>query len=163
MRESYVSRLVELRKSKGMTEVVAREQLADSVMLGTLMLEKGEVDGLVSGEVHTTANIIRPPLQLIKTAPGSSRWYPPCFSCCCLIRCWCTATVPLTQTRPPRNCLKSLFSRRTSAAALGIEPHVAMISYPTGNSGAGSDVEKVREATRLAQEKRPDLIIDGPL
>lgn len=67
------------------------------------------------------------------------------------------------QTRPPRNCLKSLFSRRTSAAALGIEPHVAMISYPTCNSSAGSDVEKVREATRLAQEKRPDLIIDGPL
>lgn len=72
VREQYVPRLVELRKSKGMTEVVAREQLEDNVVLGTLMLEKGEVDGLVSGAVHTTANTIRPPLQLIKTAPGSS-------------------------------------------------------------------------------------------
>lgn len=71
-REKYVARLVELRKSKGMTEVVAHEQLEDNVVLGTLMLEQGEVDGLVSGAVHTTANTIRPPLQLIKTAPGSS-------------------------------------------------------------------------------------------
>ena len=72
VRESYVARLVELRKSKGMTEAVAREQLEDNVVLGTLMLEQDEVDGLVSGAVHTTANTIRPPLQLIKTAPGSS-------------------------------------------------------------------------------------------
>ncbi|MDP0699380.1 phosphate acyltransferase, partial [Klebsiella pneumoniae] len=63
VREDYVARLVELRKNKGMTEVVAREQLEDNVVLGTLMLEKGEVDGLVSGAVHTTANTIRPPLQ----------------------------------------------------------------------------------------------------
>ncbi|MGX8807596.1 phosphate acyltransferase, partial [Enterobacter hormaechei] len=66
VREIYVPRLVELRKNKGMTEVVAREQLEDNVVLGTLMLEKGVVDGLVSGAVHTTANTIRPPLQLIK-------------------------------------------------------------------------------------------------
>lgn len=72
VRESYVARLVELRKNKGMTEAVAREQLEDNVVLGTLMLEQDEVDGLVSGAVHTTANTIRPPLQLIKTAPGSS-------------------------------------------------------------------------------------------
>ncbi len=72
VRESYVGRLVELRKNKGMTEAVAREQLEDNVVLGTLMLEQDEVDGLVSGAVHTTANTIRPPLQLIKTAPGSS-------------------------------------------------------------------------------------------
>ena len=72
VRESYVARPVELRKNKGMTEAVAREQLEDNVVLGTLMLEQDEVDGLVSGAVHTTANTIRPPLQLIKTAPGSS-------------------------------------------------------------------------------------------
>jgi len=72
VRENYVPRLVELRKSKGMTEVVAQEQLEDNVVLGTMMLESGEVDGLVSGAVHTTANTIRPPLQLIKTAPNSS-------------------------------------------------------------------------------------------
>lgn len=70
--EKYVARLVELRKSKGMTEVVAREQLEDTVVLGTMMLERNEVDGLVSGAVHTTANTIRPPLQIIKTAPNAS-------------------------------------------------------------------------------------------
>ena len=68
MRERYVARLVELRKNKGMTEVVAREQLEDNVVLGTMMLERNEVDGLVSGAVHTTANTIRPPMQIIKTA-----------------------------------------------------------------------------------------------
>src|SRR5471032_1964175 len=142
VREEYVARLVELRKSKGMTEVVAREQLEDNVVLGTLMLEKGEVDGLVSGAVHTTANTIRPPLQLIKTAPGSS----------------------LKNTEETSEQLSEItIQSADSAAAFGIEPRVAMISYSTGNSGAGSDVEKVREATRLAQEKRPDLIIDGPL
>ncbi|RKP73790.1 hypothetical protein D8Y27_25545, partial [Escherichia coli] len=66
VRESYVARLVELRKSKGMTEPVAREQLEDNVVLGTLMLEQDEVDGLVSGAVHTTANTIRPPLQVVR-------------------------------------------------------------------------------------------------
>ncbi|WP_313160003.1 phosphate acetyltransferase, partial [Mixta calida] len=71
-RNNYVARLVELRKNKGMTEVVAQEQLEDNVVLGTMMLERDEVDGLVSGAVHTTANTIRPPLQLIKTAPNSS-------------------------------------------------------------------------------------------
>src|SRR5471032_1079468 len=142
VREEYVARLVELRKSKGMTEVVAREQLEDNVVLGTLMLEKGEVDGLVSGAVHTTANTIRPPLQLIKTAPGSS----------------------MKNTEETSEQLSEItIQSADSAAAFGIEPRVAMISYSTGNSGAGSDVEKVREATRLAQEKRPDLIIDGPL
>lgn len=70
VRENYVGRLVELRKNKGMTETVAREQLEDNVVLGTLMLEQDEVDGLVSGAVHTTANTIRPPLQLIKNCTG---------------------------------------------------------------------------------------------
>ncbi len=72
VRENYVDRLVELRKAKGMTETAAREQLEDTVVLGTMMLEANEVDGLVSGAVHTTANTIRPPMQIIKTAPGSS-------------------------------------------------------------------------------------------
>ena len=72
VRENYVARLVELRKAKGMTEESAREQLEDTVVLGTMMLEANEVDGLVSGAVHTTANTIRPPMQIIKTAPGSS-------------------------------------------------------------------------------------------
>jgi phosphate acetyltransferase len=162
VREEYVARLVELRKSKGMTEVVAREQLEDNVVLGTLMLEQGNVDGLVSGAVHTTANTIRPPLQLIKTAPGSSLVSSVFFMLLpdqVLVYGDCAINPDPTAEQLSEIAIQSA----DSAAAFGIEPRVAMISYSTGNSGAGSDVEKVREATRLAQEKRPDLIIDGPL
>ena len=112
VRESYVARLVELRKNKGMTEAVAREQLEDNVVLGTLMLEQDEVDGLVSGAVHTTANTIRPPLQLIKTAPAAL-WSPPCSSCCCLNRFTFTATARSTRILPQNSWQKSLSSLRT--------------------------------------------------
>ncbi|WP_437612759.1 phosphate acetyltransferase [Erwinia sp. V71] len=162
VREKYVPRLVELRKSKGMTEVVAREQLEDNVVLGTLMLEQDEVDGLVSGAVHTTANTIRPPLQLIKTAPNSSLVSSVFFMLLpeqVLVYGDCAINPDPTAEQLAEIAIQSA----DSAAAFGIEPRVAMISYSTGNSGAGSDVEKVREATRIAQEKRPDLVIDGPL
>ncbi len=162
VRERYVPRLVELRKSKGMTEVVARAQLEDNVVLGTLMLEQNEVDGLVSGAVHTTANTIRPPLQLIKTAPNSSLVSSVFFMLLpeqVLVYGDCAINPDPTAEQLSEIAIQSA----DSAKAFGIEPRVAMISYSTGNSGAGSDVEKVREATRLAQEKRPDLIIDGPL
>ncbi|WP_112150793.1 phosphate acetyltransferase, partial [Lonsdalea populi] len=162
VRERYVPRLVELRKSKGMTEVVAREQLEDNVVLGTLMLEQSEVDGLVSGAVHTTANTIRPPLQLIKTAPGSSLVSSVFFMLLpeqVLVYGDCAINPDPTAEQLAEIAIQSA----DSAAAFGVDPRVAMISYSTGNSGAGSDVEKVRDATRIAQEKRPDLIIDGPL
>ena len=161
-RERYVPRLVELRKSKGMTEVVAREQLEDNVVLGTLMLEQGEVDGLVSGAVHTTANTIRPALQLIKTAPGNSLVSSVFFMLLpeqVLVYGDCAINPDPTAEQLAEIAIQSA----DSAAAFGIDPRVAMISYSTGTSGAGSDVEKVREATRLAKEKRPDLVIDGPL
>ncbi|MGK2889047.1 MAG: phosphate acetyltransferase [Candidatus Malihini olakiniferum] len=162
VRERYVPRLVELRKSKGMTEVVAREQLEDNVVLGTLMLEQGEVDGLVSGAVHTTANTIRPPLQLIKTSPGSSL-VSSVFFMLLPEQVFVYGDCAINPDPTAEQLAEIAIQSANSAAAFGIEPRVAMISYSTGNSGAGSDVEKVREATRLAQEKRPDLVIDGPL
>ncbi len=162
VRERYVPRLVELRKSKGMTEVVAREQLEDNVVLGTLMLEQGEVDGLVSGAVHTTANTIRPPLQLIKTSPGSSL-VSSVFFMLLPEQVFVYGDCAINPDPTAEQLAEIAIQSADSAAAFGIEPRVAMISYSTGNSGAGSDVEKVREATRLAQEKRPDLVIDGPL
>jgi phosphate acetyltransferase len=161
-RNDYVARLVELRKNKGMTEVVAQEQLEDNVVLGTMMLERDRVDGLVSGAVHTTANTIRPPLQLIKTAPNSSLVSSVFFMLLpeqVLVYGDCAINPDPTAEQLAEIAIQSA----DSAAAFGIEPRVAMISYSTGNSGAGSDVEKVREATRIAQEKRPDLVIDGPL
>ncbi len=161
-REQYVERLVELRKNKGMTEVVAREQLQDTVVLGTMMLEKGEVDGLVSGAVHTTANTIRPPLQLIKTAPNASLVSSIFFMLLpdqVLVYGDCAINPDPNSEQLAEIAIQSA----DSATAFGIEPRVAMISYSTGTSGQGADVDKVREATRIAQEKRPDLIIDGPL
>jgi len=161
-RENYVARLVELRKSKGMIEVVAQEQLEDNVMLGTMMLERGEVDGLVSGAVHTTANTIRPPLQLIKTAPNSSL-VSSVFFMLLPEQVLVYGDCAINPDPNPEQLAEIAIQSADSALAFGIEPRVAMISYSTGTSGAGSDVEKVREATRIAQEKRPDLVIDGPL
>lgn len=162
VRENYVARLVELRKNKGMTEEIAREQLEDTVVLGTMMLEANEVDGLVSGAVHTTANTIRPPLQIIKTAPGSSLVSSIFFMLLpeqVLVYGDCAINPDPSATELAEIAIQSA----DSAKAFGIEPRVAMISYSTGSSGQGADVEKVKEATRLAKEKRPDLVIDGPL
>ncbi|MDG4923289.1 phosphate acetyltransferase [Glaesserella parasuis] len=162
VRENYVARLVELRKNKGMTEVVAREQLLDTVVLGTMMLEANEVDGLVSGAVHTTANTIRPPMQIIKTAPGNSIISSVFFMLLpdqVLVYGDCAVNPDPTSEQLAEIAIQSA----ESAKSFGIDPRVAMISYSTGTSGAGADVEKVAEATRIAKEKRPDFIIDGPL
>ncbi|MGL5653669.1 MAG: phosphate acetyltransferase [Vibrio sp.] len=161
-REQYIARLVELRKSKGMTEVVAREQLEDTVVLGTMMLEGNQVDGLVSGAVHTTANTIRPPLQIIKTAPNASLVSSIFFMLLpdqVLVYGDCAINPDPNAEQLAEIAIQSA----DSAAAFGIDPRVAMISYSTGTSGQGADVDKVREATRIAKEKRPDLVIDGPL
>ncbi|MGL6257890.1 phosphate acetyltransferase [Vibrio sp. WXL103] len=162
VRENYVARLVELRAKKGMTEVVAREKLQDSVFLGTMMLENDEVDGLVSGAVHTTANTIVPPFQIIKTAPDASIVSSVFFMLLpdqVLVYGDCAINPDPTAEQLAEIAIQSA----DSAAAFGIDPRVAMISYSTGESGKGADVDKVREATKLAQEKRPDLVIDGPL
>ena len=146
VRENYVPRLVELRKSKGMTEVVAREQLEDNVVLGTLMLEQGEVDGLVSGAVHTTANTIRPPLQLIKTAPGSSLVSSVFFMLLpdqVLVYGDCAINPDPTAEQLSEIAIQSA----DSAAAFGIEPRVAMISTPPATP--------VRAATSRKCAKRP--------
>ena len=162
VRENYVARLVELRGAKGMTEVVAREKLEDSVFLGTMMLEAGEVDGLVSGAVHTTANTIVPPFQIIKTAPGASIVSSVFFMLLpdqVLVYGDCAINPDPNAEQLAEIAIQSA----DSAKAFGIDPRVAMISYSTVTSGKGADVDKVREATKIAQEKRPDLVIDGPL
>ena len=158
----YIAPMVELRKGKGLTEVVAEEQLQDNVVLGTMMLAQGQVDGLVSGAVNTTANTIRPPLQLIKTAPGASLVSSVFFMLLpdqVLVYGDCAINPDPTAEQLADIAIHSA----DSAAAFGIEPRVAMISYSTGTSGQGADVEKVRAATEIAQQKRPDLDIDGPL
>ena len=162
IRESYVGPMMELRKGKGLEEVVAREQLQDNVVLGTMMLQLGDVDGLVSGAIHTTANTIRPALQLVKTAPGSSL-VSSIFFMLLPEQVFVYGDCAINPDPNAEQLAEIAIQSAESAAAFGIDPKVAMISYSTGTSGTGSDVEKVREATLIAQRRRPDLIIDGPL
>ncbi|WP_076539983.1 phosphate acetyltransferase [Shewanella sp. UCD-KL21] len=161
-RERYVEGMLDLRRHKGLTEVVAKEQLEDNMVLGTMMLAQDEVDGIVSGAVNTTANTIRPPLQLIKTAPGSSL-VSSIFFMLMPDQVLVYGDCAINPDPNPDQLADIAIQSAESAAAFGIEPRVAMISYSTGTSGTGSDVDKVREATRIAKEKRPDLVIDGPL
>jgi phosphate acetyltransferase len=160
--EQYVAPMCELRKAKGLTPAQAREQLKDTVVIGTMMLALDEVDGLVSGAVHTTANTIRPALQLIKTAPGYNLVSSVFFMLLpdqVLVYGDCAVNPNPSATELAEIALQSA----ESAVALGVNPRVAMISYSTGSSGAGAEVEKVAEATRIAQERAPHLPIDGPL
>jgi phosphate acetyltransferase len=127
-----------------------------------MMLALDEADGLVSGAVHSTAHTIRPALQLIKTVPGCTLVSSVFFMCLpdqVLVFGDCAVVPNPTAEELADIALQSA----DSATALGIPPRVAMLSYSTGASGAGEDVEKVKVATRLAQERRPDLPIDGPL
>lgn len=162
LRPNYIQSMVELRHNKGLTEPMAEAQLEDNVVLGTMMLAMDDVDGLVSGAVHTTANTIRPAFQLIKPHPGTNVVSSIFFMLLpdqVLVYGDCAVNPD-----PDASTLADIaIQSADSAIQFGINPSVAMISYSTGSSGQGSDVEKVREATRLAKKKRPDLLIDGPL
>ncbi|HYO86513.1 MAG TPA: phosphate acetyltransferase [Dermatophilaceae bacterium] len=160
--ERYVNALVFQRRHKGMTVAMARDQLGDTVVLGTIMLHLDEVDGLVSGAVHTTANTVRPAMQIIGTKPGaklvSSVYFMGLpdevvtYSDCAI------------NPNPNAAELADIaIQSADSAAAFGIDPRIAMISFSTGTSGSGEDVAKVTEATRLVRQLRPDLVVDGPL
>lgn len=162
IRSQYVEPMLELRKHKGLTAVVAKERLLDNVELGTMMLQQNHVDGLVSGTVNTTANTIRPALQLIKTAPGASL-VSSIFFMLLPEQVLVYGDCAINPAPDAEQLADIAIQSADSAAAFGIEPKVAMISYSTGNSGTGTDVEKVKLATKLAQQKRPDLLIDGPL
>lgn len=162
IRERYVGPMVELRKGKGLNAPMATAQLEDTVVMGTMMLALDEVDGLVSGAIHTTANTIRPALQLIKTAPGYNLVSSVFFMLLpdqVLVYGDCAVNPDPSAPELAEIALQSA----ASAQAFGVQPKVAMISYSTGDSGSGAEVEKVRDATRLAKEKDPQLLIDGPL
>ncbi len=160
--ENYVDAMVLRRKHKGLSAIAARHQLEDPVVLGTMMLAEGDVDGLVSGAEHTTADTIRPALQLIKTAPGAQLVSSIFFMCLpdqVLVYGDCAVNPD-----PNVNQLADIaIQSADSAKAFGITPRVAMLSYSTGTSGQGQDVEKVREATARVKAQRPDIEIDGPL
>jgi phosphate acetyltransferase len=162
IRKNYVPQLVEMRKHKGVTEDEAAEMLEDNVWLGTMMLALGEVDGLVSGAVHSTANTIRPAFQIIKTKPDANIVSSVFFMCLpdqVVVYGDCAVNPD-----PDAEMLADIaIQSADSAARFGIEPRVAMLSYSTGDSGSGADVDKVRAATKLAIARRPELLLDGPM
>lgn len=162
IRARYVEPMVALRKSKSLNAPMAEQQLEDNVVIGTMMLALDEVDGLVSGIVHSTANTIRPALQLIKTAPGCSlvsSVFFMLFPDQVLVYGDCVMNPHPSAAELAEIALQSA----DSAEAFGIAARVAMISYSSGNSASGEEVEKVREATQLARESQRELLIDGPL
>ncbi len=162
VRENYVLPMTELRKHKGVSHQMARAMLEDNVVLATMMVALDEVDGLVSGAVHTTANTVRPALQLIKTN-DKAKVVSSVFFMCLPNQVLVYGDCAINPDPNAEELADIAIQSADSARAFGIEPKVAMISYSTGQSGSGADVDKVRKATEIAKELRPDLIIDGPL
>lgn len=160
--DKYTAPLYEIRRNKGLTIAGARTQLEDHVMLGTMMLHLGEVDGLVSRAIHTTANTIRPAFQIIKTAPSAKLVSSVLFMCLpdqVLVYGDCAINPNPTAEELADIAIQSA----NSAVAFGISPKIAMLSYSTGTSGYGPSVDKVRAATAMVKALRPDLEIEGPI
>ncbi len=162
IRPQYIEAMMELRKHKNLSYPMAEAQLEDAVVLGTMMLALNHVDGLVSGAIHTTANTIRPALQLIKTAPGA-KLVSSIFFMLLPDQVMVYGDCAVNPDPSAEELADIALQSAQSATAFGIEPKVAMISYSTGASGTGDDVEKVRIATQLAQQQNSQLLIDGPL
>jgi phosphate acetyltransferase len=161
-RERFAETYAELRRHKGMALPLARDLMVDGAYFGTMMVHAGLADGMVSGAAHTTAHTIRPAFEIIRTAPGTSIVSSVFFMCLAdrvLVYGDC-AVVP----DPDAEQLADIaISSAGTAARFGIEPRVAMLSYSTGESGSGADVDKVRDATRIARQRRPDLPLEGPI
>lgn len=157
----YIEPMVERRKGK-LNADQAEHQLQDTVVLGTMMLQQGDVDGLVSGAVHTTANTVRPAFQLIKTAPQYSL-VSSIFFMLLPEQVVVYGDCAINPNPNAEELAEIAIQSAQSAKAFGIEPKVAMISYSTGSSGSGEDVEKVKKATEIVKERMPELAIDGPL
>lgn len=162
VRDNYVQPMVDLRSHKGLAPDMAAAQLEDNVVLATMMVALGEMDGLVSGAVHTTANTIRPAMQLIKTHEDA-RVVSSVFFMCLPEQVLVYGDCAVNPDPDAETLADIAVQSAASAETFGIVPRVAMISYSTGESGAGADVEKVRQATDLARKRRPELAIDGPL
>ena len=160
--EKFARDLYELRKAKGMSEAQARDFVRDRTYFGTMLVYEGLADAMVSGAGTTTAETIRPALQIIKTKPGIatvSGAFIMCLDTQALLFADC-AVAP----SPSAEYLAGIaISSAATAKAFGLEPRVAMLSYSSGDSGSGENVEFIKTATQKAREKAPELLIDGPL
>ena len=161
--QEYAQTLMELRKHKGMNMDMALDQMTDVSYYGTMMVYKGDADGMVSGAMHTTQHTIRPALQFVKTKPGFSV-VSSVFFMALPDRVLVYGDCAVNPNPTAEQLAEIAISSADTAIAFGIkEPRIAMLSYSSGESGKGEDVERVRQATKLAKERRPDLILEGPM
>jgi phosphate acetyltransferase len=158
----FAEQYAELRKHKGMTVELAREIIHDVSYFGTMLVYNGIVDGMVSGAAHTTAHTMRPAFEIIKTEPDVST-VSSIFLMCLADRVLAYGDCAIVPDPTSEQLADIAISSARTAAQFGIEPRVAMLSYSTGTSGSGAEVEKVRRATELVRERQPDLIVDGPI
>ena len=160
--DEYAQTFYELRKHKNVDINMARDIMNDVSYFGTMMIYKGDADGMVSGAAHTTQHTIRPALQFIKTKPGSSI-VSSVFFMCLDDRVSVFGDCAINPNPNAQELAEIAISAAESSIAFGIEPRVAMLSYSSGSSGKGADVEKVREATEIVKNQRPDLKVEGPI
>jgi phosphate acetyltransferase len=162
LRERFAQTYARERAHRGVSVELARDTVTDVSYFGTLMVHEGLADGMVSGASHTTAHTIRPAFELIKTAPGVavvSSVFLMALADRVLVYGDC-AVIP----DPTSAQLADIaISAADTARRFGIDPRVAMLSYSTGSSGTGADVEKVRAATELVRERAPELLVEGPI
>lgn len=158
----YATEFARLRAKKGVTVEQARETVKDVSYFATMMIHMGDADGMVSGAAHTTAHTIRPALQIIKTKPGTAI-VSSVFLMLMRDRVWAFGDCAVNTNPTPENLADIALSSAETARQFGIDPKVAMLSYSTGASGKGPDVDAVIEATRLAHEKAPELAVEGPI
>ncbi|WP_432221686.1 phosphate acetyltransferase [Flavobacterium sp. TMP13] len=158
----YANTYYELRKAKDVTIAMANDVMEDVSYFGTMMVYKGDADGMVSGAAHTTQHTILPALQFIKTKPNSSV-VSSIFFMCLADRVSVFGDCAINPNPTAAQLAEIAISSADSSAAFGIEPKIAMLSYSSGSSGKGNEVDKVREATAIVKQKRPDLKIEGPI
>ncbi|MFD2518710.1 phosphate acetyltransferase [Salinimicrobium flavum] len=160
--DDYVKTFYELRKHKNINMDIARDLMSDVSYFGTMMIHKGHADGMVSGAAHTTQHTIRPALQFIKTKPGVSV-VSSIFFMCLEDRVSVFGDCAINPNPTAEELAEICISSAESSKAFGIEPKIAMLSYSSGSSGKGEDVDRVREATEIVKDKRPDLKVEGPI
>ena len=160
--QEYADTLYELRKAKGMTPEKALATMQDETFFGTMMMKKNAADGMVSGAVNTTAHTIRPAFEFIKTKPGYSV-VSSVFLMCLKDRVLVFGDCAVNPNPTSQQLAEIAVASADTAKVFGIDPRVAMLSYSTGTSGKGADVDVVVEATALAKEKAPELSLEGPL
>ncbi len=158
----YIQTLYDLRKHKGMTLEIAKDMLIDVSYFGTMMVYKGDADGMVSGAIHTTGNTIRPALQIIKTK-SDYKLVSSVFLMCLADKVLVYGDCAVNANPTAEQLAEIAIISAETAQTFGIFPRVALLSYSSGESGKGEDVQRVKQATIMAKKRRPDLLFEGPI